>query len=171
MSGYCLHGCRGSFSRGNAGEDSGVGGSQRARMAHALHLRAEEIHSAVLECVAVDWDGLGGVAPRTKRPRDERLRDSGATDLRGLTQPSLRDSRRQIGPSGVPPIGLGECLVLDDCLRAISVCAYGCSTKRFAPQKRDHRARDGSALFLGKKVSFQEVRPSGRLRRWCSSFK
>jgi hypothetical protein len=47
-------------------------------MAHALHLRAEEIYPAVLECVAVDWNGLGGVTPRTKRLRDEetkRLKD------------------------------------------------------------------------------------------------
>jgi len=41
-----------------------VGRPQWARMAHALHLRAEEIYSAVLECVAVDWDG--GALPGQK---------------------------------------------------------------------------------------------------------
>ena len=56
-------------------------------MADAVHLRAAEIYSAVLERIAVDWDGgllpgsksgEGGLKPRTKRLRDEGLKDQGA---------------------------------------------------------------------------------------------
>ena len=65
MSGDRVHGRGGGFSCGNAGEDSDLGGSERPRVADALHLRAEEIYSTVLERVAAGLDGgaLSGKKP------------------------------------------------------------------------------------------------------------
>ena len=74
LSGDCLHGCGGGFSGGDAGEDSGVGGSERARVVDAVHLRAAEVYSAVLERVAFGLDGLERRAARTKRLKDEETK-------------------------------------------------------------------------------------------------
>jgi hypothetical protein len=47
-------------------------------MVHALHLRAEEIYSAVLECVAADW--IGGEVSGSKSGRRLKYEEDLATD-------------------------------------------------------------------------------------------
>jgi hypothetical protein len=65
----------------------------------------------------------------------------------------------------------GGSLELDDCLRSHLRLHLRLQHEAVCPAEKETAGRAVSALFLGKKVSFQEVRPSGRLRGTLGSLR